>query len=538
MRHICRGKQTQHCKARRTQRRYICRCDRNRPKEKALTRGGLPIHGLDKEKSADTIVAMENEPCKNMEVSQSCEGLNIKQQLCRMDLLCGSHRQMLQGNRGKRMQTIEKVLSARNLTEACKEVVKNKGSWGVDKMGVEQLKPYLNKNREELSEAIRSGNYTPQPIRGKEIPKRNRKKRLLGIPTVVDRMLQQAVNRVIMPQFEYMFSEYSFGFRPKRNTLQAVSKSLSYINSGYQQIVDIDLKAFFDEVDHCLLMNLLFQKVTCPITLQLIRRWLRAPIWIDGKLIKRRKGVPQGSPISPLLSNIMLHELDKEMERQGFRFVRYADDFSIYCKTKQEARKAGNSIYVFLRDKLKLPINREKSGIRRPVNFHILGYGFVPTYEKGVKGQYQLVVEESRWNQLKSKLKEVTRKTNPMSFDERVRKLKEIHRGWINNFRLANISGKLSELDGWLRNRLRYCIWHHWKKRERKRKNLIRLGINPRDAFRWSRSRLGGWAIAQSPILITTLTVSRLRRRGYEPLLAWYHKVSPHKLNPMLFPIV
>jgi group II intron reverse transcriptase/maturase len=440
--------------------------------------------------------------------------------------------------KGKRMQTIDKVLSARNLTEACKEVVKNKGSWGVDKMGVEQLKSYLNKNREELSEAIRSGNYIPQPIRGKEIPKRNRKKRLLGIPTVVDRMLQQAVSRVIMPQFEYMFSEYSFGFRPKRNTLQAVAKSLNYINSGYQQIVDIDLKAFFDEVDHCLLMNLLFQKVTCPTTLQLIRRWLRAPIWIDGKLTKRRKGVPQGSPISPLLSNIMLHELDKEMERQGLRFVRYADDFSIYCKTKQEARKAGNRIYVFLRDKLKLPINREKSGIRRPVNFHILGYGFVPTYEKGVKGKYQLVVDESRWKQLKSKLKEVTRKTNPISFDERVRKLKEIHRGWINNFRMANISGKLSELDGWLRNRLRYCIWHHWKKRERKRKNLIRLGVNTRDAFRWSRSRLGGWAIAQSPILNTTLTVNCLRKRGYEPLLAWYQRVSTYRIYPTLFPIV
>jgi hypothetical protein len=167
-------------------------------------------------------------------------------------------------------------------------------------------------------------------------------------------------------------------------------------------------------------------------------------------------------------------------------------------------------MYLFLRDKLRLPINREKSGIRRPVNFSILGYGFVPTYQKGVKGQYQLIVEKSRWQQLKAKLKEVTRKTTPMTFDERVQKIKEIQRGWINNFRLANIQGKLNELDGWLRNRLRYCIWHHWKKRERKRKNLIRLGVNPRDAFRWSRSRLGGWAIAQSPILNTTITVELL----------------------------
>jgi hypothetical protein len=212
--------------------------------------------------------------------------------------------------------------------------------------------------------------------------------------------------------------------------------------------------------------------------------------------------------------------------------------FSIYCKTKQEAKKVGNEIFVFLRDKLKLPINREKSGIHRPVNFTILGYGFVPTYQKGVKGKYQLVVDKSRWNQLKAKLKEETRKTNPMSFDDRVRKLKQIQRGWINNYRLANMQGKLLELDGWLRNRLRYCIWHHWKKRERKRKNLIRLGVSYKDAFRWSRSRLGGWAIAQSPILNTTITVDRLVKRGYEPLITWYMKVAPDKFTPTLFPIV
>jgi group II intron reverse transcriptase/maturase len=243
------------------------------------------------------------------------------------------------------MQTIDKVLAARNLTDACKEVVKNKGVAGIDRMSVKRLKTYLDKNREALTAEIHSGNYIPQPIRGKEIPKRNGKMRLLGIPTVVDRMLQQAVNRVLMPQYEYMFSDYSFGYRPKRNTLQAVQKSLGYINSGYQHIVDIDLKGFFDEVDHCLLLNLLHRKVKCPVTMQLIRRWLRAPIWTNGQLVKRRKGLPQGSPISPMLSNIMLHELDTEMERLGVHFVRYADDFSIYCKTKSEARKTGNKVY-------------------------------------------------------------------------------------------------------------------------------------------------------------------------------------------------
>lgn len=436
------------------------------------------------------------------------------------------------------MQTIDKVLTARNLTEACREVVKNKGSSGIDRMGIKDLKAYLDTNREALRATILKGDYIPQPIRGKEIPKRNGKTRQLGIPTVVDRMLQQAVSRAIMPQFEYMFLDYSFGFRPRRNTQQAVFKSLNYINSGYQHIVDIDLKGFFDEVNHCLLLGLLFRSIKCPTTMQLIRRWLRAPMWINGKLTKRSKGLPQGSPISPLLSNIVLHELDAELEKRGLRFVRYADDFSIYCKTKNEARNVGNQVYCYLRDKLKLPINRGKSGIHRPINFSLLGYAFVPTYQKGVKGQYQLIVEKSRWKQLKTKLKEVTRKTNPISLNQRICKLKEIQRGWINSFKFANIRSKLQELDGWLRNRLRYCIWHHWKKRERKRKNLIRLGVSPVDAFRWSRSRLGGWAIAQSPILNTTITINRLEKKGYEPMSQWYHKVAPHKFYPTLFPIV
>ena len=436
------------------------------------------------------------------------------------------------------MQRIDSVLSAENLTRACYETISNDGAAGVDKMSVKELKAYLDRNRSVLIGQIRGGVYIPQAIRGKEIPKTNGKMRLLGIPTVVDRMLQQAVNRVIMPQFEYMFSVYSYGFRPERNTLQAVSKSLEYINSGYQHIIDIDLKAFFDEVDHSLLLELLYRKIKCPCTLQLIRRWLRVPMWQDGKLIKRRKGVPQGSPISPLLSNIMLHELDMEMEKRQLRFVRYADDFSIYCKTKSEARRLGNSIYVYLRDKLKLPINREKSGIRRPVNFKILGYGFVPTYRKNERHKYQLVVEEKRWETLKTKLKEITRKTRPMGFDQRMQKLKEVQRGWINYFKFASIQNKLKELDGWLRNRIRYCIWHDWKKSERKRKNLIRLGVDPKNAYQWSRTRMGGWAVAQSPILNTTITVERLVKRGYESMLTWYIKVSPQHQSYPLFPIV
>ena len=421
---------------------------------------------------------------------------------------------------------IEQVLNRRNMMRAYRQVVSNKGSAGVDGMSVKELYVYLTNNREQLESDIRTGKYMAQPILGVEIPKSNGKTRLLGVPTVTDRMLQQAVGQVLAVKFEMVFEESSYGFRPNRNAQQAVIKALEHINAGYQHIVDIDLKSFFDEVDHCILLQLLYRKVKCPLTLRLIRKWLRAPIQINGKLVKRRKGVPQGSPLSPLLSNIMLNELDKELEKQGLRYVRYADDFSIYTKSESAARKIGNSIFRFLKDKLKLPINRDKSGIRRPVNFKVLGYGFVPTYRKGEKGKYQLVVSEKSWKSLKEKLKMITRKTTPMSFDERIQKLNETTRGWLNYFRMASLRGKLKELDGWLRNRLRYCIWHHWKKPDRKRKNLIRLGVDPEQAYQWSRSRMGGWRIAQSPILVTTITLERLRKRGYESLLSYYEKVA------------
>jgi len=402
-------------------------------------------------------------------------------------------------------------------------------------MPVTKLSELLAIDKEELTAIVGSGKYLPQAILGVEIPKGKGKTRLLGIPTVTDRLLQQAVLQIITARFEYGFSDSSFGFRPKRSVQQAVQKAQGYINEGFQHIVDIDLKTFFDEVDHCYLLQLLYRKIKCRETLRLIRKWLRSPIQIDGKLVKRRKGVPQGSPLSPLLSNIVLNELDRELEGQGLRFVRYADDFSIYLKTKTSARKVGNNIFKFLKRKLKLPINREKSGIRRPVHFTCLGFGFVPTYKKGERGKYQLVVSEKRWRSLKKKLKTVTRKTTPMSFDERIEKLNEIQRGWMESCRLANIQNKLAEVDGWLRNRLRYCIWHHWKKLERKRKNLIRLGISPEQAYQWSRSRMGGWRIAQSPILGTTITVERLKMRGYVSLLELYKQVKP---DTSLFPMV
>lgn len=420
---------------------------------------------------------------------------------------------------------IEKVVNRGNLVKAYYHVLSNKGSAGVDGMGVNELMQHLKINRDSIVQSIRKGSYLPQAILGVSIPKSNGKTRLLGIPTVTDRLLQQAVHQVMMPLFEVEFKPFSYGFRPNRNAQQAVQKAQEYINEGYRHIVDIDLKNFFDEVNHCMLLNLLYTKVKCPKTLRLIRKWLRAPILINGKLTKRRKGVPQGSPLSPLLSNILLNELDKELEQQGLRYVRYADDFSIYTKSQATARKVGNSIFKFLEKKLKLPINREKSGIRKPVQFEILGYTFVPTYVKGDRGKYQLVVSEKGWKRLKEKVKSITRKTSQLSFDERITKLKEVQRGWLNYFRMANITGKLGNSDSWIRNRLRYCIWKDWKKPERRRINLIRLGIDQEHAYSWSRTRMGGWAVAQSPIMKQPINLARLRKRGYESMLEHYQKV-------------
>ena len=268
-------------------------------------------------------------------------------------------------------------------------------------MGVGKLQEYVAENRTAIANKILKGDYVPTAIKGVEIPKKNGKKRLLGVPTVVDRWLQQSVSQQLMTRFELDFEPFSYGFRPKKNIQQALLQSLAYINTGYQDIVDIDLKGFFDEVAHYKLLQLIYDKVKCQTTLRLIRKWLQAPILVGGKLMKRRKGVPQGSPLSPLLSNILLDQLDKELKRRGILYVRYADDFSIYTKSKAEARQIGNAIYLFLRDKLSLPINRAKSGICRPSNFSLLGHSFTATYKKGVKGQYQLVVEKSRWKTLK-----------------------------------------------------------------------------------------------------------------------------------------
>jgi len=338
---------------------------------------------------------------------------------------------------------IKQLTSRRNLNQAYLQVYRNKGAGGIDGVQIVELNKMLQAHGKRYINQIENGTYQVSPILGVEIPKSKGKTRLLGIPTVVDRVFQQALHQVLEPIFEVEFQQHSYGFRSNRNAHQAVAQSLENINSGYQHIVDIDLKSFFDEVEHYVLLELIHKKVKCDKTMKLLRSFLRAPIQIKGKLHKRRKGVPQGSPLSPLLSNILLNELDKELENRGHRYVRYADDFSIYVRSGKAARRVGNSIYKFLRDKLKLPINREKSGIRRPYTFKTLGYGFVPTYKKGEKGKYQLVVDKLIWQALKQKLKSLTRKTRPAGFDERIHEINLVIRGWVNYFKMASIRQKL-----------------------------------------------------------------------------------------------
>ena len=405
------------------------------------------------------------------------------------------------------------------------QVVSNRGSSGVDGVEVYDLANYLHQNWLRIEKQIRGGIYQPQPVLGISIPKPNGGKRLLGIPTVIDRMIQQAIHQVLSPLWEKDFSPYSYGFRPGRNAHQAVQQAQANINEGYQDIIDLDLKSFFDEVCHDHLVRLLRQKVKDQKLLRLIRKYLQSGLMLGGVLTPRPKGTPQGGPLSPLLSNILLNELDQELMRRGLHFVRYADDCSIFLRSKRAARRVKRSVTKFIEGHLRLKVNEEKTGIRRPVRFELLGYGFVSTYPKGERGKYNLRVAPKAFKRLKMKIKVITRKTSPMSFDERMDRLNDLVRGWVNYFKLASTWRKLKELDPWVRNRLRYCIWKQWKKPERRRKNFIRLGVPPDQAYAWSRSRMGGWAIACSPMRRTTVTIERLQKRGYISFTDYYLKL-------------
>lgn len=420
---------------------------------------------------------------------------------------------------------IEEILSKTNMTLAYRQVVGNKGSAGVDKMKVSELKPYLQKHWERIKTEVEQGIYQPKEVLGISIPKPNGGKRLLGIPTVLDRTLQQAIYQELNKIYDKEFSKFSYGFRHGKNAHQALKQALNYINSGLQYVIDLDLKSFFDIVNHNYLMSLLHRKIKDPILLKLIRKYLKSGIMIDGVVNQRESGTPQGSPLSPLLSNIILNELDKELTKRGLRFIRYADDVSIYLKSSKSANRVLKGITKFIECKLKLKVNQEKTKICKPLNLTILSHSFVSVYKKGVKGQYQLVTSDKSFKRLKSKIKETTRKTSPKTFDQMIKELTSLTRGWVNYFKLSSMWGKLRDLEGWIKSRIRYFIWKKWKKPNRRMRAYLQMGINQKDAYSWSRSRLGGWRIAQSPILTTTITNERLEKRGYVSILKMFEKV-------------
>ena len=322
------------------------------------------------------------------------------------------------------------ILAPDNLWTAAAAVVRNRGAAGVDGMRVDDLEAYLHENWAGIRARILAGEYHPQPVRGVEIPKPSGGTRLLGIPTVVDRTIQQAIQQVLSRAWDATFSPFSYGFRPGRNAHQALEQSLAYINVGYQDIIDLDLKSFFDRVNHDILMGLLRRRISDPMLLRLIRRYLQSGMLLGGVVSPRSEGTPQGGPLSPLLSNILLDEFDRELTRRGHRFVRYADDCSIFLRSPSAARRVRASVERWLETKLRLVVNAQKTVICRPVKFTLLGYGFVPSYRKGERGVYRLRIAATSWKRLREKVKRITRKTLPLTLAQRIARLNRLLRGW------------------------------------------------------------------------------------------------------------
>jgi len=418
------------------------------------------------------------------------------------------------------------ILSRENMLMAHAHVQYNGGGAGSDGMTLGGLPDWLSANWADVKRQLLDGSYRPSPVRGVEIPKPDGGVRLLGIPTVLDRLIQHAVHQVLSPMWETDFSPYSYGFRPGRSAHGALGQALSYINDGRQDVIDLDLKSFFDRVDHDKLMALVRAKVKDRPLLCLIRRYLQSGIMLGGVLTARGEGTPQGGPLSPLLSNILLNELDRELEGRGHCFVRYADDVSIFLGSRPAARRVRASITRWLGRKLHLEVNEQKTSVCRPLRFELLGHGFVPTYKKGERGKYNLRIAPKSWERLKVKVKAITRKTSPVPFGERIDRLNSLMCGWVQYFKHATGYQKLKELDAWVRCRLRYCIWKQWKKPKRRYRAFVQLGIVPGWARRFAWSRKGGWAIACSPIMGTTVTEARLRQKGYIPFLEYYLSVK------------
>lgn len=416
---------------------------------------------------------------------------------------------------------MEKILSRGNMIMALKRVERNKGSHGIDGMKVDELQPFLKDKWLPIKESILQGEYKPSAVRRIEIPKPDGGIRLLGIPTVLDRLIQQAIAQILTDIFDPHFSDNSYGFRPRKKAHDAVLKAKEHMNQGYKYVVDMDLEKFFDRVNHDILMDRVSRRVKDKRVLKLIRLYLQSGIMLNGIYVRSEEGTPQGGPLSPLLANILLDDLDKELEKRGHKFSRYADDCNIYIKSKRAGERVMESVTNFLEKKLKLKVNKEKSAVDRPAKRKFLGFSFYIS-----KGGYNIRIHPKSIKRLRDKVRTITSRSYSISMEERIRKLNQVTIGWVNYFSLANAKAIMQSLDEWIRRRLRMCKWKQWKKPKTKIKNLITLGIAKQQAHEWGNTRKGYWRIANSPILSRSLTNEYFNSISYQSLLARYQKMQ------------
>ena len=419
------------------------------------------------------------------------------------------------------MELLEKILNDNNLYNAYKQVYKNKGASGIDGVTVEELGVYMYQHKEEIKEQIRNLKYKPSPVKRVEIPKENGKMRKLGIPTVVDRVMQQAIVQVLTPIFEPQFSETSYGFRPNRCCEMAIIKALEYFNDGYNWIVDIDLEAFFDNVNQDKLIGIIRRTIKDGRVVSLIRKYLVSGVMINGVVQPTKVGTPQGGNLSPLLSNIMLNELDKELEKRGLRFVRYADDCLIMVRSEKAANHVMESVTRYIEKKLGLKVNVEKSKVARPRGIKYLGFGFY----KDKQGRWKPKPHLKSVQKFEQKLKDITSRSNAMSIGDKITKLNQVIRGWINYFRIADMKSVMTKISEHLRHRLRMCIWKYWKKIKTKYKALRQLGISHENAYMVANTRRGYYWVANTVVLHIAISNERLKKKGLVFPLDHYLKV-------------
>lgn len=412
---------------------------------------------------------------------------------------------------------LERILHRKNLNAAYKRVKQNGGAAGIDGMTVNDMLAHLREHGGELLARIREGRYKPKPVRRVEIPKPDGGVRLLGVPTVIDRMLQQAIVQVLQPIFEPTFSESSYGFRPKRNAHQAIAKAKGYYKEGYTHVVDIDLAKYFDTVNHDILLEMVRKEVKDKAVLQLIRRFLKSGVMEDGLVSPTSKGTPQGGNLSPLLSNIYLTAFDRMLESRGHRFVRYADDCNIYVRSRRAAERVMESCTKFLEGKLRLQVNREKSQVGSPLQLKFLGFSLYETRKRmGIR------VHEKSLKRFKENARKLTSRNQGKPIEVILEKLKRYTTGWLGYYSIADMQKKMESLNAWIRRRIRQILWKRWKRIKTRHDNLKRLGVEDPEAWKWANSRLGSWRVAGSYILATTLTNARLEALGYDDIAKRY----------------